>query len=60
MAQLRLLAMDLDPILTHADSGDLDAMKAVLADSNSVNKRLKLRDADKRTASTHELSSWHS
>ena len=59
-SQPRLLAMDLDPILTHAESGDLDAVKAILADSDSVNKRLKLRDADKRTASTHQQHSWQS
>ncbi|CAE7250632.1 rplA [Symbiodinium sp. CCMP2456] len=57
--QLRLLAMDLDPILTHAESGDLDAMKAVLADSDSVNKRLKLRDADKRTALHRACAAGH-
>eukprot|EP00439_Symbiodinium_sp_Y106_P062054 s1181_g9.t1 len=34
--------MDLDPILTHAESGDLDAVKAILADSDSVNKRTAL------------------
>ena len=40
---------DVDPLLAHAGSGDFEALKILLENSDSVGKRLKLRDADRRT-----------
>ena len=43
--------MDLDPFLAHAQSGDLDAVKAALEakEASDVSKCLKARDEDRRT-----------
>ena len=48
-SRFEAMASDIDPLLVHADSGDFDAVKRVLEESDTVSKRLKLRDVDKRT-----------
>ncbi|CAJ1453645.1 unnamed protein product [Effrenium voratum] len=52
-----LTAMDLDPLLLHAEAGDVEALKAELEGEGP--KRLRCRDPDRRTALHRACANGH-
>mmetsp|Transcript_434 Transcript_434/g.1082 ORF Transcript_434/g.1082 Transcript_434/m.1082 type:complete len:240 (+) Transcript_434:31-750(+) len=53
------MTSDLDALLLHAETGHLDGVKAALAESANPGKRLKIRDADRRTALHRACAAGH-